>query len=200
MNKKIFIQITLTLIILSIILIFFFYFYQKDGNQPNLSKENNKINKQIDPTKDQENQTNVMKDLKYLSKDINGNLYEIKAKSGQIDKDKPNEILMKNVTAKITSKSYENILLKADNAVYNNSNYDTNFINNVQISYSEHKMKSDKVDLLFSQDKAIIYENILYTSLNTKLLADIIELDIITKNLKILMNHSEEKVKIIYNN
>tara|TARA_Y100000992_G_scaffold7858_1_gene5011 strand:- start:248 stop:850 length:603 start_codon:yes stop_codon:yes gene_type:complete len=200
MNKKIFIQITLTLIILSIILIFFFYFYQKDGNQPNLSKENNKINKQIDPTKDKENQTNVMKDLKYLSKDINGNLYEIKAKSGQIDKDKPNEILMKNVTAKITSKSYENILLKADNAVYNNSNYDTNFINNVQISYSEHKMKSDKVDLLFSQDKAIIYENILYTSLNTKLLADIIELDIITKNLKILMNHSEEKVKIIYNN
>ena len=107
---------------------------------------------------------------------------------------------MKDVTAKITSKSYENILLKADNAVYNNSNYDTNFINNVQISYSEHKMKSDKVDLLFSQDKAIIYENILYTSLNTKLLADIIELDIITKNLKILMNHSEEKVKIIYNN
>ncbi len=200
MNKKIFIQITLTLIILSIISIFFFYFYQKDGYEPSLSKENTKINKQIDSTKDQNKQTNIMKDLKYLSKDINGNLYEIKAKSGQIDKDKPDEILMKDVTAKITSKSYENILLKADNAVYNNSNYDTNFINNVQISYSEHKMKSDKVDLLFSQDKAIIYENILYTSLNTKLLADIIELDIITKNLKILMNHSEEKVKIIYNN
>ena len=106
---------------------------------------------------------------------------------------------MKNVEAKITSKNYENILLKANNAIYNNSNYDTNFTNNVQISYNEHKMRSDKVDLLFSKDIAIIYENIFYTNLNTKLLADKIELDIITKDFKILMNQKNEKVKIIYN-
>tara|TARA_Y100001970_G_C14135539_1_gene804058 strand:- start:443 stop:1039 length:597 start_codon:yes stop_codon:yes gene_type:complete len=198
MNKKILVQITLSLITFSIILVFFFYFYQKSDDKTNLNKKTPKID--LSSSENQNLETNIMKDLKYLSKDINGNLYEIQAKSGQIDENNPNQILMKNVKAKITSKNYENILLKADNAIYNNSNYDTNFTNNVQISYNEHKMRSDKVDLLFSKDIAIIYENIFYTNLNTKLLADKIELDIITKDFKILMNKKNEKVKIIYNN
>ncbi len=197
MNKKILVQITLSLITFSIILVFFFYFYQKSDDKTNLNKKTPKID--LSSSEDQNLETNIMKDLKYLSKDINGNLYEIQAKSGQIDENNPNQILMKNVEAKITSKNYENILLKANNAIYNNSNYDTNFTNNVQISYNEHKMRSDKVDLLFSKDIAIIYENIFYTNLNTKLLADKIELDIITKDFKILMNQKNEKVKIIYN-
>ena len=141
-----------------------------------------------------------MKDIKYLSKDIDGNIYEIVAKSGQIDQENPNLIMMKSVVAKITSENYDDIYLKADSAIYNNESYDTNFINNVFIDFDNHKVKSDKVDLLFTEEIALIYGNIIYSNLNTKLLADIIELDMITKNLEISMNQNNKKVKVIYKN
>ena len=90
MNKKILVQITLSLITFSIILVFFFYFYQKSDDKTNLNKKTPKID--LSSSEDQNLETNIMKDLKYLSKDINGNLYEIQAKSGQIDENNPNQI------------------------------------------------------------------------------------------------------------
>lgn len=200
MNKKILIQFTLGLAVMTFILIFFFYFYQKDNKNIISNSALNKTNIAVEDSEKSEILDNIMKDIKYLSKDIDGNIYEIVAKSGQIDQENPNLIMMKSVMAKITSKNYDDIYLKADSAIYNNESYDTNFINNVFIDFVNHKVKSDKVDLLFTEEIAIIYGNIIYSNLNTKLLADIIELDMITKNLEISMNQNNKKVKVIYKN
>ena len=73
------------------------------------------------------------------------------------------------------------------------------FQKNINISYLEHKIECEKLDLLFSNNLALLYDNIIYTNLKTKLFADRLEIDLITKNSKISMNNKNKKIKMFYN-
>ena len=89
--------------------------------------------------------------------------------------------------------------ITAKSAVYNSKNYNTNFSKNINISYPEHEIECKKLDLLFSENLAILYDNIIYTGSKTKLFADRLEIDLITKNSKISMNDKNTKIKMFYN-
>jgi lipopolysaccharide export system protein LptA len=104
---------------------------------------------------------------------------------------------MENVEATIRSLNSDPIIIYSDNALYNKFNYDTNFYKNVMVSYGIHKITSDNLDLIFKKNLVTITNNVIYKNLNTKLEADKIEVDLITKNSKVFMNDKSKKVNII---
>ena len=92
---------------------------------------------------------------------------------------------MREVESIIKVENSTPIKILADSAIYDKSNYNTIFSGNVIISYDEHIISSDNADLTFEKNLATIYNNVIYKNLNTKLEADKIDIDILTKNTKI---------------
>ena len=189
MNKKIYLQLFLLLTIL-IISAFFFkkYFYIESSSK--IINEDIKSEKK----KSVEESSNLIHKLEYVSQDSRGNSYIIKSDLGRISNDDPDLILMKRVLATIALKDSTPITIYADNAIYNNVNYDTNFYGNVLINYSENSLNSDNMDLLFQKDLVVIFNNVFYKNLSTELWADKVEIDLITKNSKIFMNNNSKKI------
>ena len=74
---------------------------------------------------------------------------------------------------------------------------DTNFLNGVLINYSYHSIESENLDLSFNKKTAFIYKNIIYKNLNTTLRADKIEIDLITKDLKVFMYDKSKNIEIL---
>ena len=190
MNKKIIIQLILFSIIIIIISLFFF---QVDKRVSNTNK------KTVSSISD-EDFSNIMQNIEYFSNDEIGNEYIIKAEHGQILNENKNLILMNNVSAEINFNYSEKITILSKKAVYNTLNYDTKFEDDIIIKYGDHNILSENVDMLFKDQRIKIYNKIEYTNLNTFLLADIAEIDLLTKNLKIYMNETKKKINITYNN
>ena len=65
------------------------------------------------------------------------------------------------------------------------------------MTHENNTINADRFDLTFDKKIAIISGNIIYKNLNTKMIADKIEMDLITKESKIFMNDKEKKIKII---
>ena len=100
-------------------------------------------------------------------------------------------------TATIDLNNSTPIKISAAKAIYNSINYDTKFYENVLVTYDEHIIKSDNLDLDFEKSLATVSNNIIYKNLNTKLQADKVVIDLITKNSRIFMNNKLDKVNIV---
>jgi lipopolysaccharide assembly outer membrane protein LptD (OstA) len=191
MNKKITTQLILFFIIIFIIILFLFKYLIKT--------ETSDIKKIELSQNSSESFSNSIQDIEYKSNDTLGNQYLIKAKYGEILDQNKNLIAMKGVEAQIIFKNYEKIIIVASTAIYNITNYDTNFEDNILIKYGEHEIICNNVDLLFMDHKIKLYNNINYHNLNIDLLADEMEIDLLTKNSTIFMNNQDKKIKMIYN-
>ena len=188
MQKKIIIQVFLFLLII-IISVIFFKFYFKPTN---LTKEyDSKINNS------DSNQNNLMSNIKYVAADKIGNEYIVKSKLAEFDLNQPNLILMEEVEGVIQFTNSSPILIISDKAIYNKLNHDTRFLENVLVTYDDHKISSQNLELFFDKNLASISKKIIYKNLNTELRADRIEIDLVTKNSKILMDKKTKKVKVI---
>ena len=191
MSKKILLQLFLFTIIVIISIIFIkTYFLEKNIKiiKKNADIEKNSLAKE---------KSNLIHNIEYISKDQMGNVYIVESELAEIDENNPDLILLKNVIATINLSNSTPIKVYSDNAIYNNVNYDTNFYTNVIVTYTEHKITSENLDLIFNKSLATITNNITYKNLNTTLQADKIEIDLITKNSKIFMKNKNKKVKII---
>ena len=140
---------------------------------------------------------NVIKDIKYFSKDTEGNTYEIVADSGVTDIENPYLIELKNVKAKIIFDK-KRVLISSNYAIYNQDNYDTEFNEDVKINYTEHKISCNKLNAIFSKNIAILEGDLIYNNLNTELFADVMEIDLISKSTKTFMINNNERVKVNY--
>ena len=194
MNKKIITQLILFFIILLFTSLFYFkYFLKIQEKSFQLEEVVSSLNLDV-------NSSNIIENIKYISEDNLGNKYIIKAKYGEILDENSDLILMKNVDALVISNNHEEIIIRASSATYNIINYDTNFRENIIIKYAEHKIICDSTDLLFNDHKIKLYDNISYNNLYTNILADIIEINLLTKDLKIYMNNQNKKIQIIHKN
>tara|TARA_B100000780_G_C20850161_1_gene337890 strand:- start:30 stop:620 length:591 start_codon:yes stop_codon:yes gene_type:complete len=191
MNKKITIQLILFFFIIFIITLFLFRYLVKTE-----SSELKKIELSQNTS---EGFSNSIKDIEYKSNDSFGNQYVIKAKYGEILDQNSNLIAMKDVEAEIIFNNNEKIIIKASTAIYNIGNYDTSFEDNILIKHGEHKITCNNVELLFMDHKIKLYNNINYHNLNMDLLADEMEIDLLTKNSTIFMNEQDKRIKVIYN-
>ena len=191
MQKKTLIQLTLLLIIFTIIIIFYKSYF---GNLNQIKIKNvikEDLNKEI-----VKKGINQIEKVSYTSQDLDGNSYSVKSEFGEFDQNKPDIMLLTNVKATILTKNSEPITIYSKKSLYNNLNYNTNFYDDVQITYKDHKIFSNNFDLIFNEKTGTIYNNVLYKNLNTMLYADKIDINIISKDSKIYMFDKSKKVKI----
>ena len=192
MKKSTVVQIFLSSIVIAISLTIFFKYFGKEIDPIDkvvAKKETNEIlNEKL----------NIIKDINYLSKDEMGNVYSIFAEYGEIKDQASNIIYLKNVKAKISILNSDDINIESGYAKYNSKNYDTNFYENTKIHYAEHNINCEYLDLLFNKKLAILHESIIYKNLQTRLLADRLEIDLISKNSTLSMKDQKEKIKIVY--
>ena len=193
MYKKVIIQFLLLIILFSLIIsVFLLYFNKKE----NLNETNIETVKNIDSEIDKETGT-LIKDINYSFYDQSGNYYELFAELGKMDLKNSDKMFMTNVTATIYLKNSSPIIIVSKYANYNKINHETNFFENVKMTHLIHKATSENLDISFSDNKASMYNNIIYKKPGTQLYADRLEIDLITKNTKIFMDNKSEKIKII---
>jgi hypothetical protein len=192
MNKKTVIQIILFLII-SLLISFFLFEYVFKTKLMESNKKKIALPSNLD-----ENLSNSIENIEYISKDSLGNTFIIKAKLGEILDNDKNIILMKEVEAMVLFKNFENIKITASSAIYNTISYDTNFKEDVFIKYAEHVITCNSVDMQFKDHKIKLYDDINYNYTSSELLADTMEIDLLNKDFKIYMNDQNTKVKAIY--
>lgn len=143
------------------------------------------------------NNSNIIKDLFYTSKDLKGNEYSIYAKEGEIDLDNNNIIFMSNVTAYIKlKKKSETVTITSNYGKYNSLNYDTIFSKNVKVEYIDNVITGEYLDFSLIKNLLMISRNVIYKSPKNIMMADVIEMDIKTKDTKIFMYNSEEQVNV----
>ena len=153
--------------------------------------------KKITEHKINENTASLMKNMIYSFSDLNGNNYEILSEFGKVDINDPDKIFMTNVSATIHLKNESPIKIVSKFANYNKNDHETEFFENVKIMYKIHKATSQNLNLSFKSNLVTMYNKIIYTKPGTKLFADQLQIDLLTKNSKIFMNNKFEKIKII---
>ena len=210
MWKKISIQlILLSIVFFSTYYVYKFYFKTKDNNKIDQSDivqnkssddiNNNKSNFDIDDkiNTDIDNQNNLIKNLSYFSKDNLGNEYIIESKYSELNLDDVDIITMKDVSAKIIMVNSKPIYVTSNFAKYNNENYETTFTDNVLIVYLDNKIRCEKFHISIKNNFANVTDNVIYENPKGKLIADTIEIDLITKNSKIFMIDENKKVMVL---
>ena len=190
MQKKLLLQFFLFTIIL--IMIFFFYKIYFADKELDISAETNSDQKISKNKKD----SNIIYNIEYVAQDNDGNNYIVKSKYGELKNDQSNLIILKKVLATINIQNSPSIEIASDGANYNSINYDTEFYGNVTLTYVDHIITSDNLDLYFQKNLAYFSDNVVYKNLNNSIQADKIEIDLITKNSKIYMNNTFKKIKV----
>ena len=179
-------------IFLTIFIVGFFFIYSNY-----FQKERIDLNTNLEVEDENSSNSNIIKDIKYSSKDLKGNEYIILADEGEIDLDNSDIIFLKEVKAYINLiEKNETITVVSDFGKYNSANYDTIFSKNVKIKYQDNTIIGDYLDFSMKKNLLIISKDVVYTNLTNILKADVVEIDTITKNTKIFMHNYKEKVKI----
>jgi len=140
--------------------------------------------------------SNIIKDVSYSTIDADGNEYIITALQGEIDYSDPNIIFLNTVNALIKLKNSERITITSEYGKYNSQNFDTIFSKNVIINYLDNKLTGEYLDFSLERNLMIISKNVVYTTSKNILKADVIEINITTKDSKIFMYEKEKKVNI----
>ena len=140
--------------------------------------------------------SNIMEDVSYSSKDAKGNEYIVNASKGEIDYDRPNIIFLTNVRAFIKLTNSNDVTITSDFGKYNTNNFDTIFSKNVKINYLNNKITGEYLDFSIGRNSMIISRKVVYTNLENILKADVIEINVTTKDTKIFMYKDNQKVNI----
>ena len=205
MGKKKLIQIIL---FLSLLLVTFFIFNTYYKKNETIIKSTKEIEAN-DPDIDQSDEgKNIIKDIKYTSNNTNGDFFEILADYGEPSKEVTDLMFLTNVKANIFLKNKSDIKLTSDFANFNTKTFETTFINNVKILRDDETILGNELYLVFDQteeklkDEPNIDQNLIRISENViikkpgyMLKADILEIDLITKNIKVYMNDKKNKVQ-----
>ena len=190
MSSKILLQFFLLSVLIIISTIFYFKYVHKSNFELKI-EENNQI------VKEGENKIkkNLVKDIKYESFDNQGNVYIIQSDTGEFNDKNKDIIFMTNVNAVINFTNGTSVKLQSNHAKYNTSNNDTNFIKNVNLDYLSHKVRSENLDIFFKDNKLEAYNDLDYKNLDLSLIADKVEIDLLTKDAKIYM-FDKKKIKV----
>ena len=189
--KKIF-QLSLFFLLLFLIIAFYFAFLQtnKDDEQTKIRKKDN--------DNSLENKNNLIKNLKYNVNFENNTQYTITADLSELRYENDVEFVdMQNVVAIFSDEKNIPLKITSNQALYNNSNYNSNFSENVKVEYLDNVVLSDKLDINFDENIIKIYENVVYEGLQGTIKADNVVLNLITKNMKIFMQTKGEKVEVL---
>ena len=196
MNTKKNFQYLLIFFLIIISAIFYFKYFSDHSKEPEKkSSINIKNEKKLDLTKNEADK-NEIQNLRYTSEDLQGNIYTITADSAQLIDDNLSEVQLFKVYAEIDQKNHETIFINSETANYNKLNNNTIFNKKVNVKYGQQIINSEILKLNFINNMIEILDNVQYTSKNTEIYADKVEINLLYKKLKISMINKEDKVKI----
>ena len=190
MNKKTVTQVVMVFLIVLISLSFYLKYFKKKPED--IIK--NTLTKKADTS--QNSSANYIDDINYTSLDAKGNKYQITAIQAEIDADNPDIMFLENIIAYIFIKDSDTIKITSNFGKYNLKSYDTIFSKNVIVIYPGHKITGAYLDFSFLNNLGTISTDVIYVGDKIKLVADRVEVNIITKDTKIFMNDNIKKVFI----
>ena len=187
MKKKNILFVLIVFLVISLLIIYLKY--SKDSKEEIITKIEEEV-------KEEPYKSNIMENVNYSSKDIRGNEYTVNAVKGEIDYNNPNTIFLTDVKAVVKLTNSNNVTITSDYGKYNTNNFDTIFSKNVIITYLDNKISGEYLDFSFKRNSMIISRKVVYTNLENILKADVIEINITTKDTKIFMYKDNKKVNI----
>ena len=196
MKKKIVLGTSLIIFFFTLLFLYFKSNFNKDiivkkEKVDLIEKKNIQLNEEIIES------SNIIEDVSYSAKDNKGNEYFLKASEGTIDQNENNFIFLKSVKGIINLKNYKLIEISSDFGKYNINNYDTIFSKNVIITYLDNKIIGDYLDFSFEKNLMIVSKNVILNNEKNTLQADVVELNIKTKDIKIFMHEENKKINVI---
>ena len=191
------------LILILLIVVISVFFYNKYFRVNVVSEIESKIEPIVETNEENDSievKNNLIKNLKYDVNLENNTKYNISSDLSEIIYINDIEyVRMQNVVAVFIDKNNIPIIIKAKKALFNNSTYNTQFDQNVEITYLDNLINSDELDLNFNENIASIYNNVVYEGNHGRIKTDNIVINLITKKIDIFMNNKKNKVKIISN-
>ena len=140
--------------------------------------------------------SNIIENVSYSTKDADGNEYIINALQGEIDYSKPEIIYLTKVRGTVKLRDSDYIIITSEFGKYNTDNFDTIFSKNVIIKYLDNKIKGEYLDFSLKRNSMIISKDVTYNNNKNVLYADVVEINIQTKDTKIFMYEKDKKVNI----
>src|SRR6056300_1512058 len=110
-----------------------YFFHLKSKKEVQSTKESIELKEEV-------KNSNIIKDIRHVSKDMEGNEYIIEAVQGEIDLTNSEIMFLENVTATIKPIDTSHIIITSDFGKYNIQAYDSNFSKNVIINYLNNKI------------------------------------------------------------
>ena len=173
----------------------------QDLNKNNLNKKSEKIYETKEKKSEQKINNdaspneikNLTKEIEYVTNNNNGDTFKILAKYGKTNIENTNILDLEIVNGTIISSERSDIYISSDYAKYNYSNQNSNFYSNVKINYDNKEITCDNLDLKISNNVAIAYNNVLIKDDKSIMKAQVVTMDIITKDINI---NSKETIKI----
>lgn len=187
--KKI-IQLFLSLILLIILISFYLFYFKSDKKEVSevlIEEKNQSV----------ENTNNLIKNLRYNVNFDDNTQYMITSDLSELTYENDMEIVkMQKVKAILTDENNLKLFITSNNAIYNNTNYSTNFSNNIKIEYVDNIIYAEKLDLNFDENIVEIYDNVVYQGLKGEIKADKITINLVTKSVAINMKNFDKKVEV----
>ena len=115
---------------------------------------------------------------------------------GEIDFTNSDVIYLTDVESLVKLSNSNDVTITSDFGKYNTINYDTIFSKNVIIYYLDNKITGEYLDFSIKRNSMIVSRNVIYTNEENILMADVVEVNIETKDTKIFMYENKEKVNI----
>ncbi len=187
MKKKNILFIFIVFLVISLLVIYLKF--SKDSQEESITKIEEEV-------KEEPYKSNIMENVSYSSKDARENEYTVNASKGEIDYDNPNTIFLTDVKAVVKLTNSNNVTITSDYGKYNTNNFDTIFSKNVMITYLGNKITGEYLDFSLKRNSMIVSRKVVYTNLENILKADVIEINITTKDTKIFMYKDNKKVNI----
>ena len=187
MKRSYFLRVSFIVTVLILLLIIIF---NLNLNKKELIEEKKEI------VQEEIENSNIIKDVEYKSKDSSGNEYTLKSSEGIIDQNNTNIIYLTSIKASIELKDYNSINISSKFGKYNIDNFDTIFSKNVIIEYKDNIIKGEYLEFSLSKSLMTISRNVVFKNDKSSLKADVIEVDIKTNDIKISMYEENKKINI----
>ena len=143
-------------------------------------------------------ESNIFENVEYKGFFKIGSPFTVKSEKARIAAEDPDIVHLSEMSVTLYLKNGKDVVITADEGKYNKTSYDIYFVGNVVGRDGETIITSENLDLLASEDIAIIYNNVRLNSNKNSLQADKVEYDFETKFYRISMfDDTRVKIKLI---
>ena len=147
---------------------------------------------------DNVDESNIFENVEYKGFFKIDSPFTVKSEKARIAAEDPDIVHLSEMSVTLYLKNGKDVVITADEGKYNKTSYDIYFVGNVVGRDGETIITSENLDLLASEDIAIIYNNVRLNSNKNSLQADKVEYDFETKFYRISMfDDTRVKIKLI---